>query len=85
MKALLGNRFLPAWLLLIGLTLVSVGMGSAFAASAAVLAIAFAKVWIVMFAFMEVRRAPNWLRIACTAWLVTALAVLLAAYAGMWS
>lgn len=39
-------------------------------ASAAILVIAFAKVWLVIEAFMEVREAPSALRATMTAWTV---------------
>jgi hypothetical protein len=40
----------------------------------AVLALAFAKIWLIVRYFMEVRFGPPWLRIALDLWLVIAFA-----------
>ena len=53
--------------------------------TAAVLAIAFAKVWMVMLTFMEVRTAPIALKVLATVWLIAVLGVLLAIYAGVFA
>lgn len=85
------DRLFLIWLLLVAVTLLSSMIGGAqgFAATGhgaeatvAVLVIAFAKVWLVMGNFMEVRGAPLALRLLCGAWLLIVLALLLAAYAG---
>ncbi len=39
-------------------------------ATAGVIVVAFLKVWIVGFQFMELRHAPRWLRHAFDAWIV---------------
>ena len=90
MTDLLRDRLFAIWLLLIAVTLLSAMIGGAhgFAstghgaeATFAVLGIAFAKVWLVMSHFMDVRGAPRALKILCAAWLVAVLAILLAVYA----
>ncbi|MES2153386.1 MAG: cytochrome C oxidase subunit IV family protein [Pseudomonadota bacterium] len=61
-----------AWALLVVCTLVSVsdGMRSASPAMlAAVAGLTACKVTLVIFRFMEVERAPLWLRAACLAWI----------------
>jgi hypothetical protein len=90
MSALLRDRLFRTWLLLVAVTLFSaeVGggaswLGSPAVVTAAVLGIAFAKAWMVMFTFMEVRGAPLALRVLATVWLVAALGVLLGIYGGM--
>lgn len=89
MTKLLRDRLFIGWILLVAVTLVSVRIGgpdtvrlipNAAATSIAVLCIAFAKVAVVMFEFMEVRGAPNALRALCTLWLLVVLSVLLIAY-----
>jgi uncharacterized membrane protein len=47
-----------------------------------VLVIAFAKAGLVMHTFMDLRRAPLWLRSLACVWLICALGVLLAVYRG---
>jgi hypothetical protein len=90
-RALLRDRLVLVWLLLVGATAVSAtvsateGSAGRTAAAAAVLAIAFAKAWMVMFNYMEVRGAPVALRILSTAWLAVVLAILIAAYSGAFS
>jgi hypothetical protein len=81
-----------AWALLVAVTLVSsrIGgphwagwIGSTAAVTVAVLSIAYAKVAVVMFAFMEVRGAPLALRVLCSVWLAVVLGGLLAVYLGL--
>ena len=92
MPAFLRDRLTITWMLLVAMTLFSTEaggtggaswFGSAAVVTVAVLGIAFVKVWLVMFTFMEVRGAPLGLRVLATGWLVVALAVLLAIYAGV--
>jgi len=90
MPALLRDRLLFVWVLLIGVTLFSAGIGGGASwfgtraiVAVAVLAIAFVKAGMVMFTFMEIGRAPLALRILAAGWLMAALAVLLTAYSGM--
>lgn len=89
MPAFLRNRLTLTWALLVAVTLFSteIGGGASWFGSPAVvtvtvLAIAFAKAWMVMFTFMELRGAPPALRLLASAWLATALGVLLAIYFG---
>ena len=51
--------------------------------SAAVLTLAFAKAFVVMFEFMDLRRAPRALRLIAVLWLCVALGALLAIRAGI--
>jgi hypothetical protein len=88
MPALLRDRLLLVWALLVGVTLFSAGIGGGASwfgtpgmVAVAVLAIAFIKAGMVMFTFMEIGRAPIALRFLAAGWLVAALAVLLAIYA----
>lgn len=92
MPAFLRDRFLVVWAFLVAVTLLSSAIGapgglgligSPAVVTFAVLAIAFVKVWLVMFNFMDVRRAPFALRALCTGWSAIALGVLLAIYAGV--
>jgi Na+-translocating ferredoxin:NAD+ oxidoreductase RnfA subunit len=46
-------------------------------ATAGVIVVAFIKVWIVGFQFMELRHAPRWLRHAFDAWIVAVCVALL--------
>jgi hypothetical protein len=91
MRALLRDRFLMVWLLLVAMTFVTVNAGGlggpVFAngtvpASAAILVLAFAKVALVMDTYMGLRRAPVALRALCGAWLAIVLALLIITYAG---
>ncbi len=45
-------------------------------ATAGVIIVAFIKVWIVGFQFMELRHAPRWLRLGYDAWTVVICATL---------
>jgi hypothetical protein len=92
MPAFLRDRLFVTWALLVAVTLFSaeVGGGASWfgkpaVVTAAVLGIAFAKAWMVMMTFMEVRTAPLALRALATVWLVAALSVLLAVYGGMFT
>jgi hypothetical protein len=94
MNRLLRDPLLLAWALLVLVTLVSAEIGgpdpaiplaSAAAVTVAVLCIAFAKVAVVIFAFMEVRGAPMLLRLLCAAWLCGVLGTLLALYFGLFA
>ena len=46
-------------------------------ATAGVIIVAFVKVWIVGFQFMELRHAPRWLRHAFDAWIIAVCLALL--------
>ncbi len=70
------------WLVLLVATAVGwwLGAGTASGASlaiAGVLVVAFAKVWLVAFQFMELRTAPRWLRHVFEVWIVGVCVVLL--------
>jgi hypothetical protein len=90
-KQLLSERLFVVWLALIAVTLISAQIGGTnglagthhgAAVTIAVLAIAFAKVAIVMFTYMDVRQAPRALKIVATTWLVVVLSVLVTVYVG---
>lgn len=81
MAKLLRDRLLLTWALLAAVTLVSFEIAGRNTAMA-VLAIAFAKAWLVMREFMELRGAPLALRLFATGWIVAALAILLSILAG---
>jgi len=92
MARLLRDPLFLAWALLVAVTLLSsriggpdpgIALASAAAVTVTVLSIAFAKVAVVMFAFMEVRGAPVALRVLCAVWLVAVLSVLLSLYFGL--
>ena len=92
MARFLRDPLFLAWALLVAVTLVSsriggpdpvIALASASAVTVIVLSIAFAKVAVVMFAFMEVRGAPLALRLLCTVWLLVVLSVLLSLYFGL--
>ncbi len=72
MTDVLRSRLGAAWLLLVAATVASAvvgwGQGGGTTAGAVVLAITFAKAWIVGREFMEVRTAPAWLRAVFGAW-----------------
>lgn len=91
MPTLLRNRLFGVWLLLVVVTLLSSTLGGSgehpivhnpMMITIAVLSIAFAKAWLVMYNYMDVRGAPFALRMLCSGWLVLVLAVLLAIYSG---
>ncbi len=84
LASLLRDRLLLAWLVLCGVTGLSlvIGGGSGAAVGFAVLVIAFSKAGLVMFAFMDLARAPFALRWFATLWLCAALGLLLAVHAG---
>lgn len=69
------------WAVLVCLTLLSLEgsplLGTSALAAAVVLAIAFAKVRIVVRDFMEVRHAPRWLRLVLELWGVVVCATLI--------
>ena len=92
MERLLRDRLLLAWALLAAVTLLSselVGGGPGqmwlgrTAVSACVLALAYAKAFVVMFEFMELRRAPRALKVVAVVWLCVALGALLAIVSGL--
>ena len=91
MGKLFADRLLRVWALLVVVTLVSsqlggaggaARLGSAGLVSVLVLAIAFGKVAMVMFTFMDLARAPLTLRVIAVGWLAGALGALLACYFG---
>jgi hypothetical protein len=89
MRGFLRDRLVLVWLVLIGATLFSTGIGGTTglarsgdgaAVTAAVLAIAFGKVAAVIFNYMDIRRAPGALKILWGAWLAVVLTVLMGIY-----
>ena len=58
-----------AWLWLGAAASVPAGRGGT-VAIVGVLALAFAKIWLIVRYFMEVRFAPRWLRLVLDAWIV---------------
>ena len=92
MTGLFRDRLFLVWALLVAVTLLSsqIGgsegvewIGSPAAVTITVLSIAFAKVWMVMFTYMDVRAAPLVLRVLVTGWVVAVLGGLLAVYFGL--
>lgn len=85
MRSLLVSRITAVWALLVAATMLSwelghgLGFASARSAGAAILIVTFIKVRFVMLDFMEVRRAPRWMRGVGEAWivLITTLLVVL--------
>ena len=70
-----------AWVILVVATAVGWWLGQtpqgmAFA-TAGVIIVAFIKVWIVGFQFMELRHAPRWLRHGFDAWIIAVSVALL--------
>jgi caa(3)-type oxidase subunit IV len=82
------NPLTITWVLLTAVTLVSWlaarDTGSAHVlnvgVTVVVLAIAAVKSQLVIWYFMEVRHAPNWLRVVVTGWVLTLFAALLGIY-----
>ena len=80
------NNATLAWLLLIVGTGVAWWLGqtgrvdeqAGALAIAGVIVVAFVKVWIVGFQFMELRYAPRWLRHAFDAWIAAVCVALIA-------
>ena len=74
-----------AWLILVVATGIGWWLGQtgqagtqgAALAIAGVIIVAFIKVWIVAFQFMELRHAPRWLRHAFDAWIIAICVALL--------
>ena len=70
-----------AWLILVVATGVGWWLGQTpqgmALATAGVIIVAFIKVWIVGFQFMELRHAPRWLRHGFDAWIIAVSVALL--------
>ncbi|GAB4916723.1 hypothetical protein Mkiyose1665_10810 [Mycobacterium kiyosense] len=83
MKTLLRSRTTLVWLLLVAATAVSwamghgVGMPNVQLAGIAIIIVAFAKVGLVVFEFMEIRTAPTWMQRAGKGWIVLVAALLI--------
>ena len=74
-SGILSDATTVAWLILVVATGVGWWLGQTntqgvAVATAGVIVVAFLKVWIVGFQFMELRHAPRWLRHAFDAWIV---------------
>lgn len=84
MTAVALSRPTLVWLLLVGVTVLSwgmghgVGFGDADLAGAAILVVTFVKVRLVGHDFMELRDAPRWMQAAADGWLVVITATLVA-------
>ena len=82
MAPLLISRPTLIWVILLAATGVSWGVGAAFGGSgirwagAAIIAVAFVKVRLVILEFMEVRRAPWAMRLAGEVWILSLCATL---------
>lgn len=84
-NSILSDATTLAWLILVVATGIGWWLGQAAQdntqsvrlATAGVIVVAFVKVWIVGFQFMELRHAPRWLRHSFDAWLVAVCATLL--------
>jgi cytochrome c oxidase subunit IV len=84
MRSYVRNRLTYVWLFLCVITVISwwtvSGHGANYPANvrvtAVVLTIALIKTRFVIRNFMEVRRAPLWLRLTCDAWLLYLFAVI---------
>jgi hypothetical protein len=80
------QRLILAWLALIGATLISwelghgVGITDPRIAGALVMAVAFIKVRVVFFEFMELRHTPRYMRLAANLWLVLVCTALIILY-----
>lgn len=84
---LLRTRQSLVWLILIAITLASWAVGhtgaAAMTSGAIALLLAFAKVAIVAWDFMEIRHAPLWLQIVTGAWVIGATTLLVSMYASV--
>ena len=84
MTALLWSRTTLIWLLLVMATALSWAMGHGIAtsdvriASVAIIVIAFGKVRLVIFEFMEIRGAPTWMQRVGEGWVVLIAGLLIA-------
>jgi cytochrome c oxidase subunit IV len=85
MRSYIRNRLTYIWLFLCIITVISWWTGSGHGASfyranalvtAVVLMLALIKTRLVIRNFMEVRRAPSWLRLTCDGWLLCLFAVI---------
>ena len=81
-----GSSTTTVWLVLLVASAASLWLGSDptdrnhTAAAVGVLAIAFAKVWLIIRYFMEVRIAPLWLRLILDAWVAGVFVAITALY-----
>lgn len=79
-------RITAAWLVLIGATLISwklghsVGISDPAIVSAIIIAVAFVKVRVVFFEFMELRHAPRYMQLAADMWVILVCAALIILY-----
>ena len=74
------------WLVLLAASAASLWLGSDAtgrsqrAAAIALLAVAFAKIWLIVRYFMEIRFAPLWLRLILDAWVAGVVVAITALY-----
>lgn len=91
MLEILGRRNLVVWLVLTGVTLVSWALSFHPADQASpsmvggvfMIALAFVKVRLVIFNFMEINHAPLALQLICDAWGIIACLSIIGLYTGM--
>ena len=80
-NGVLSNATTVAWLILMVATGVGWWLGQTpkgmALATTGVIIVAFIKVWIVGFQFMELRHAPRWLRHGFDAWIIAVSVALL--------
>ncbi|MGK8558926.1 cytochrome C oxidase subunit IV family protein [Nocardia gipuzkoensis] len=79
-SAVTAVRIIAVWAVLIVLTVIArveSGHSSSQAIAVMVLAVSMAKVWLVVHSYMEIARAPLWLKILCTAWITVVASMLL--------
>ncbi|MDE2410264.1 MAG: cytochrome C oxidase subunit IV family protein [Sphingomonadales bacterium] len=79
------DRYVLTWLILVTATALSSGLSvfhtfGARGAGIGVLAIAFAKIALIMSNFMEIRHGPLALRLLCYGWLVVVLGIMCSLY-----
>jgi caa(3)-type oxidase subunit IV len=58
-------------------------LGYSRVAMAVVLVIAFVKVWLVTQYFMDIRRAPRWLKVVVNGWTISTAGVVVGLYIGL--
>lgn len=58
-------------------------LGFSRVAMAVILLIAFVKVWLVTEYFMDIRHAPNWLKIVVNGWTLVTAGVVIGLYIGL--
>jgi hypothetical protein len=89
MNSLIFSRITLVWFLLVAATAISWEMGHGVGfddiryASVAIIVVAFIKVRFVILDFMEIRHAPQFMRLIGETWAVIVCAAVVALYIGM--